>query len=222
MSTFSERIRDICRIFAQCSILQILNEDAAIVNPFYFTTLMNKLFTTLSLSVLLLMSCSKSSTPTSNNNTNTGGNGGAGTNQVVATIDGTKMTFNTYATSGSGSDKNGVVSFGVGGVDSVNGTSFAIGGGGIVSTGTYDIGLTSISPVYAFGMSYNKTVSGGNTLTYGTNNNNTSKVGTITISSISATGAQGTFTATLPLTSGQSGVPSSVSITNGGFNVVFQ
>ena len=179
---------------------------------------MKQILPLLCLSALLLTSCSKSSSPTSNNNTNGGGNNAA-TNQVLATVDGKAITFKTLGNSGSYA--SGIASFAIAGIDSVSGISFAIGGGGFITSGTYDLGLQSISPAYAFAVSYNYT-SGGDSFSYGSNSSNTSKVGTITISSISATGAKGTFTATLPLLSGASGAPSTVTITNGQFNVSFQ
>src|SRR5579872_2389703 len=125
---------------------------------------------TISLCALLLGSCSKSSTPTStNNNNNGGGNGGAGTNQVVATVNGTAKTFKTLGASGNGSYTGGVIAFSVAALDSATGETIGIGGGGFVSAGnTYDIGTKNLSPVYGFGMSYNTKDANGNSLSYGT------------------------------------------------------
>jgi hypothetical protein len=190
---------------------------------FNLIILMKQLLSILLLSALLLDSCSKSSTPTStnNNNNNNGGNGGASTNQVVATVNGTAVTFKTLGTSGNGTYAGGYIAFAAGARDSATGQTIAFGGGGFVSTGTYDIGTKNLSPVYGFGLTYSAKDNYGNTMNYGTNSSTYAKVGSITISSISATNAQGTFNATLPLISGPSGSPSTVTITNGGFNLVF-
>jgi len=184
---------------------------------------MKKLLSILSLSALLLVSCSKSSTPTSTNNNNNNGNGGAGNNQLVATINGTAVTFKTLASTGNGSYANGVASFGTAGLDSASGQTIGIGGGGFVTSGnTYDIGTKNLSPVYGFGFTYSTKDANGNTLTYGTNSTTYQKYGTITINTLTSTNAQGTFTVTnLPRTNGPSGSPASVNITSGGFNVVF-
>jgi hypothetical protein len=181
---------------------------------------MKNILCILSLSVLLLASCSKTSTPTSTNNNNGGGNGGAATGQVVATVNGTAITFKTLGASGNGSYVGGVISFAVAGLDSATGQTIGIGGGGFVSTGTYDLGTKNLSPIYGFGMTYNTKDANGNSLSYGTNSTTYAKVGTITINTLTSTNAQGTFTATLPLTNGNSSV-TSVTITNGGFNVNF-
>jgi len=189
---------------------------------YYLTILMKQYLFTLLLSAALLGSCSKTSTPTStnnNNNNNGGGNGGAGTNQVVATVNGTATTFKTLGASGNGSYTNGVIAFSVAALDSATGETIGIGGGGFVSPGnTYDIGTKNLSPVYGFAMSYSKKDANGNTLNYGTNSTTYAKVGTITISTLTSTNAQGTFTATLPQTNG-SGSPAVITI--GGFNVNF-
>jgi hypothetical protein len=173
-----------------------------------------------SAAAFFFVSCSKSSSPTSSNNNNT--NGGAGTNQVVATVNGTAITFKTLGTGGNGSYGNGVVSFGIAGLDSASGKTIGIAGGGFVTTGTYDIGTpATASQLYGFTMSCSIKDANGNTMQYGVNSSNQTKVGTITISTISSTNAQGTFSATLPLENGPTGSPATVSITNGGFNVNF-
>lgn len=184
---------------------------------------MKTLISVLSLSALLLASCSKSSDTTSSNNNN---NNTAAANQVVASVNGTSITFKTLAHSGgsySSAGGIGILSFAIAGTDSSTGSTFTIGGGGFVGTGTYDIGLEhghGTTSDYAFGMDYTKKGTGGSSTEYKTDGNNSSKVGTIDITSVSATGAQGTFTATLPQTN-PSGTSNTVSITNGSFNVTF-
>jgi hypothetical protein len=177
----------------------------------------------LSAAAFTFASCSKSSDANSANTNN-----GAGTNQVVATIGGKAITFKTLAHSGgsySSAGGFGVLSFAIAGIDSATGNAIAIGGGGFVGTGTYDIGLQHTTPTtsaYGFGMNYQtKDAATGNTTTYSTDAAKTKSVGTITITSISATGAEGTFTAqSLPQTN-PSGTTNTIAISNGGFNVTF-
>ena len=176
----------------------------------------------LSAASFIFASCSKSSDANSANSTNNG----AGTNQVVATIGSTAITFKTLAHSGgtyTSAGGFGVLSFAIAGTDSATGKTIAIGGGGFVGTGTYDIGLQYTTPAtsaYGFGMNYQTKDAGGNSSTFSTDAGKTKKVGTITITSVSATGAQGTFTATLPQTN-PSGTTNTAVITKGGFNVTF-
>ncbi|MFI5263797.1 MAG: hypothetical protein ACHQM6_04720 [Candidatus Kapaibacterium sp.] len=183
---------------------------------------MKKLISVLSLSALLLASCSKSSSPTSNNNNNNN----AGANQVVATVGSTAITFKTLAHSGgSYTQIAGIssLSFAIAGTDSATGSTLTIGGGGFVGTGTYDIGLEhghGTTSDYAFALDYTKKGSGSGSTEYRSDANNSVKVGTIDITSVSATGAQGTFSATLPQIN-PSGTSNTVAITNGSFNVTF-
>lgn len=164
------------------------------------------------LSAFLLLSCSKSSDTTSANN---GGDNNNGTNQIIATVGGKQITFNAYTHSGS------IASFVFVGKDSASGKTMSLGGGGAISTGTYDIGINSVSPIYAFALSYTYPDSTGQQVTYESDASDGVKCGSITISSWTSSGIKGTFTATLPFNGGPYGAPATVSIANASFNIVF-
>ncbi|MBS1903831.1 MAG: hypothetical protein JSS75_09020 [Bacteroidetes bacterium] len=160
---------------------------------------------------LSFIACSKSSDTTSANNNNTPNS--AGTNQIVETVAGMPMTF---VCTGSKSTTNGQTMIQVIGVDTSGKAIVGLSLTNVTATGTYDIGTVTFSTTpQTIYLDYSYNDANGSTIDYNSTNNSNSKVGTITITSLSPLKA--TFSATLPLTHGTAA--SSVAITGGMANV---
>ena len=165
------------------------------------------------------VSCSKSSNPSSNNNNTNGGNGGAGTNQVLGTVGGTAIVD----TGAVGLKTTVAGQYTIGITEPTEGKQIVLAFDNITATGTYDVGtVISILPPTSIGISYHYTDANGNPVSYNSTVTKGTKVGTLTVSSISSTNIQGTFSGTIPMENGPSGTPATISITNGGFNVNLQ
>ncbi len=162
-------------------------------------------------------SCKSSTSSTSSNDsTNNNGGGGAPANTMYVTTGG---KTDTLTASGHSSSAGGISSV------SVVGASLASTGAGftlenISSKGTYDVGTVSytggtISGVFAMVYSYKDAQ--GNSVTYSSPANGTTSVGSLTITSISSTAIQATFSnCTLTLQSGNG--PQTVLLTSGSVN----
>jgi hypothetical protein len=168
-------------------------------------------------------SCKSNSTSSSSNNNNNNGGGGSvpsTPNTMVFTANGTTYTDTCYAVQTTASGiSNITVGGGSGSPD--QGLGFSLINESAVGT-SYNVGPISIngsSTSYAT-MEYSFNNKSGDSGSYSSPIAGTSSVGTITITSLSATNIQATFNGTLTLLKGNG--PSTITITNGGVNATIE
>jgi hypothetical protein len=168
---------------------------------------MKKVFFLSIISLLAITSCKKSSTSN-------------GTGTITANVDGTPTTFNTDAQAFS-VNSSGVYSIAIGGFQGAGGNSYeiaiTIGGTAPVTSNTTYGDDPSINPDDEVSLVYSLFAGNNITAEYGADGTSPNTA-TTTITSISATNIQGTFSGGVTLVNG-SGTPTSHTITNGRFNV---
>lgn len=171
------------------------------------------------LSVVFFISCNKSSNPTSSNTSNSGGTVPTTVNTMDVTTDGSSHTG--WAAQGSRSSSNGITVVSVTAFD-LSGKSLTFTLTNIPTTGTYDVGILGYlsSTFRGVTMTYTTKDASGSILVYSTPPADTTSVGKINISEITATSVKATFNATLSLQKGSG--PSTTAITNGGVNATIK
>ncbi len=182
---------------------------------------MKKLLSLLSLSAMLLVSCSKTDTPTSPGNGTTSGASsmsatinGTATKLVITVPDSLAINF-TYIPAAPDATFFSIIT---GDYTSSDSALFTLAGAGNMEQGkTYDIGPDATTSVPGFSLAYVKIVNGAG-VNYGTDAGR-AKVGTITITTLSTSSIQGTFTATLPRQTNTTDGAAAAVITNGAFTI---
>ncbi len=167
----------------------------------------------------ILGSCKTSTSPTSTSAIPTT------PNTMIFTVTGTTDTSLTAY--GADTTIYGIKGVGVAGagVSTASKTAFGAGFilGNITSTGTYNVGtVASLSnPLSYIVMFYSYVDTSGNNVKYSTPTTpGTNSVGTVVITTLTATSIQGTFNGTLTLQSGNG--PQTVTIANGGVNATIK
>jgi hypothetical protein len=155
-------------------------------------------------------SCTTTSSPGPTSNVPTAAN------TMYITVNG---ATDTLVASAYDTTSSGVKGIDIGGVNAA-GMAVNITIATISSTGSYDIGKVNLSPAGYVILSYAYRNSSGTVVTYTSPTQPTltsSSVGNLTITSISSSNVQATFSGTLTLQNGTS----TVTITNGGVNANF-
>ena len=165
-----------------------------------------------------LASCSKTTNPP----TTTSGTPTAGSEQIIANIGGTDMTFHASARTSiiTGFDSTSIFGF-----DTTGGKIYkiTITSLNIKDTGTYDInwlGAQTSLPTVWVQYSYTD-ANGNNMVVYDSEVAPNSKVGNIHFTSFGPFVVQGTFTATIPISIGGTGTSPNIIMSNGSFKILF-